>query len=82
MLRPDAPDTEVKCHDETPAHVHHGRAWSGNGNGYLHHAEQLFHFIRLADFVAFIESGLPLAVVFALVGLVADIANRNKSQTD
>jgi len=39
-------------------------------------------FIRLADFVAFIESGLPLAVVFALVGLVADIANRNKSQTD
>ena len=39
-------------------------------------------FIHLADFVAFIESGLPLAVVFALVGLVADIANRNKSQTD
>ena len=39
-------------------------------------------FIRLADFVAFIESGLPLALVFALVGLVADIVNRNKSQSN
>ena len=39
-------------------------------------------FISLVDFVAFIESGLPLAVVFALVGLVADIANRKNSQTD
>jgi hypothetical protein len=39
-------------------------------------------FISLTDFVAFIESGLPLALAFALGGLVADLANRNKSQTD
>ena len=39
-------------------------------------------FIRLADFVAFVESGLPFALVFALMGLDADIANRNKSRTD
>jgi hypothetical protein len=30
----------------------------------------------------FIEAGLPLALVFALMGLDADIANRNRSQTD
>jgi hypothetical protein len=38
-------------------------------------------FIHLADFIAFIESGLSLAIVFAIVGLVADIANRNKPQS-
>jgi hypothetical protein len=39
-------------------------------------------FIRLADFVAFVESGLPFALVFAAVGLVTDFTNRNRSRTD
>lgn len=39
-------------------------------------------FLSLPDFVAFIESGLPLALVFAIVGLIADFAKRNKSQGD
>lgn len=39
-------------------------------------------FLSLPDFVAFFESGLPLALVFAIVGLIADFAKRNKSQGD
>jgi hypothetical protein len=39
-------------------------------------------FISLADFVAFVKSGLPLALVFAIVGLIADFTKRNKAQSD
>ena len=38
-------------------------------------------FLNLADFVAFIQSGLPLAMIFALVGLVIDIAKRNQPKS-
>ena len=39
-------------------------------------------FIHLADFVAFVESGLPLALAFAVVGLAIDFAKRGQSQSD
>ena len=38
-------------------------------------------FLKLADFIALMESGLPLAIIFALVGLVIDIAKRNQPKS-
>ena len=38
-------------------------------------------FVNFADFLAFLESGLTLAIIFGVVGLVADIASRNRSQS-
>lgn len=39
-------------------------------------------FLNLTDFMAFIRPGLPLAIIFALVGLVVDIAKRKQSKSN